>query len=82
MGGDLTDALPWQLIPATAPIEANGAREAFLCAATSFHGVTVGDRQDASGQARLAHSNALVRRRARAAPVLPGMLVPTLPLCC
>ena len=63
-------------------LAANGAREAFLCAATSFHGVTVGDRQDASGQARLAHSNALVRRRARAATVLPGMLVPTLPLCC
>lgn len=82
MGGNLADALPWQLIPAAAPIEANGAREAFLCAATSFHGVAVGDRQDASGQARLAHSNALVRRRAHAAPVLPGMLVPTLPLCC
>lgn len=82
MGGDLAHALPWQLIPAAAPIEANGAREAFLCAATSFHGVAVGDRQDASGQSRLAHSNALVRRRAHAAPVLPGMLVPTLPLCC
>ena len=82
MGGDLADALPWQLIPAAAPIEANGAREAFLCAATSFHGVAVGDQQDASGQARLAHSNALVRRRAHTAPVFPGMLVPTLPLCC
>lgn len=82
MGGDLADALPWQLIPAAAPIEANSAREAFLCAATSFHGVAIGDLQDASGQARLAHSNALVRRRAHAPPVLPGMLVPALPLCC
>jgi len=82
MGGDVADALPWQLLPAAAPIEANGAREAFLCGETSYRGVTVADRQDASQQARLARSNALVRRSAHAAPVLPGMLVPTLPLCC
>lgn len=81
MGGDVADALPWQLLPAAVPIEANGARETFLCGTTSYQGVTVGDRQDASGQARLARSNALVRRRAHAAPILPGMLVPTLPLC-
>jgi molybdopterin molybdotransferase len=82
MGGDVADALPWQLLPAVAPIEGNGARETFLCGTTSYHGVAIGDRQDASGQARLARSNALVRRRAHAAPILPGMLVPTLPLCC
>lgn len=82
MGGDVADALPWQLLPAVAPIEGNGAREAFLYGTTSYHGVAIGDRQDASGQARLAHGNALVRRRAHAAPILPGMLVPTLPLCC
>lgn len=82
MGGDVADALPWQLLPATVPIEANGAREAFLCGTTSYQGVAVGDQQDASGQARLAHSNALVRRGAHAAPILPGMLVPTLLLCC
>lgn len=63
-----------------APIDANGARKTFLRGTTSYQGV--GDRQDASRHARLARSNALVRRRAHAAPVLPGMLVPTLPLCC
>lgn len=82
LGGDVADALPWQLLPALASIEANGPREAFLCAATSFRGVEVGDRQEASGQARLAQVNALVRRSAYAPPILPGMPVPTLPLCC
>ncbi len=82
LGGNVADALPWQLLPALGPIEANGPREAFLCAATSFRGVELSDRQDASGQARLAQANALVRRPANAPPVLPGMPVPTLPLCC
>lgn len=82
LGGDVADALPWQLLPALGHIEANGPREAFLCAATSFRGVEVSDRQEASGQARLAETNALVRRPANAPPVLPGMPVPTLPLCC
>ncbi|MGQ3138408.1 MAG: molybdopterin molybdotransferase MoeA [Sphingopyxis solisilvae] len=82
LGGDVVDALPWQLLPALGPIEANGPREAFLCAVTSFRGVEISDRQDASGQARLAVVNALVRRPANAPSVLPGMPVPTLPLCC
>ncbi len=82
LGGNVSDALPWQLLPALGLIEANGPREAFLCAATSFRGVELSDRQDASGQARLAQANALVRRPANAPPVLPGMPVPTLPLCC
>lgn len=81
-GGAVTDALPWQQLPALEHIEANGPREAFLCAATSFRGVEVSNRQDASGQARLAQVNALVRRPANAPPVLPGMPAPTLPLCC
>lgn len=82
LGGGISDALPWQLLPALGPIEANGPREAFLCAATSFNGVEVSDRQEASGQARLAEVNALVRRPPNAPPILPGMTVPTLPLCC
>ncbi|WP_158213727.1 molybdopterin molybdotransferase MoeA [Sphingopyxis witflariensis] len=82
LGGDVAGALPWHLLPALGPIEANGPREAFLCAATSFRGVEVSDRQDASGQARLAQVNGLVRRPANAPPILPGMPVPTLPLCC
>lgn len=82
LGGAIADALPWQLLPAVHSIEGNGARETFLCAATSRDGVEVSDRQDASGQARLAQANALVRRPAHASPILPGMLVPTLPLCC
>lgn len=82
MGGDVANALPWQLLPAIQPIESNGAREAFLCGTTSYDGVVVCDGQEASGQARLVQANALVRRRAHAAAVLPGMLVPTLSLCC
>ncbi|HWV61221.1 MAG TPA: molybdopterin molybdotransferase MoeA [Sphingopyxis sp.] len=82
MGGDVSDALPWRLLPAVRAIEANGPREAFLCAATSYHGVEIGERQEASGQARLAGTDALVRRPADAAPVPPGTLVPTLALCC
>ncbi len=81
LGGDAADALPWQLLPALGPIEANGPREAFLCATTSFGGVEISDRQEASGQAQLAEVNALVRRPADAPSTLPGMPVPTLPLC-
>lgn len=81
LGGDIADALPWQLLPAVRPIAANGPREAFLCAATSYCGVEIGDRQEASGQAQLAKANALVRRPPHAGPILPGTLVPTLPLC-
>lgn len=81
LGGGIADALRWQLLPAVRPIAANGAREAFLCAATSLGGVVIGDRQEASGQARIAGTNALVRRPPHAGPILPGMLVPTLPLC-
>ena len=81
LGGDIADALPWQLLPAVRPFAANGPREAFLCAATSYGGVDIGDRQEASGQARLAGTNALVRRPPHAGPILPGMLLPTLPLC-
>lgn len=82
LGGTVADALPWQLLPVLGPIEANGPREAFLCATTSYEGVVVGDRQEASGQALLAQANALVRRPAHAPPIHPGMPVPTLPLCC
>lgn len=81
LGGGIADALPWQLLPAVRSIAANGPREAFLCAATSYGGVDIGDRQEASGQARLAGTNALVRRPPHAGPIFPGMLVPTLPLC-
>lgn len=81
LGGDIAGALPWQLLPAVRPIAANGPREAFLCAATSYCGVEIGDRQEASGQARLAKVNALVRRPPHAGPILPGRPVPTLPLC-
>jgi len=82
LGGRVKDALSWQLIPAAAAIAANGPREAFLCATTSYEGVVVGDRQEASGQARLARTDALVRRPAHGFPILPGTLVPTLALCC
>jgi molybdopterin molybdotransferase len=81
LGGGIPDALPWQLLPAVRDIAANGPREAFLCAATSYGGVEIGDRQEASGQARLAGTNALVRRPPLGGSILPGMLVPTLPLC-
>lgn len=82
LGGRIEDALPWQLIPAAAAIAANGPREAFLCATTSYEGVVVSDRQEASGQTRLARTNALVRRPAHGLPILLGTLVPTLALCC
>lgn len=82
LGGDVADALPWQLLPVLGPMAANGPREAFLCATTSFRGVEISDRQEASGQARLAEVNALVRRPANAPSILPGTPVPTLSLCC
>lgn len=82
LGGDVADALPWQLLPAVRPIDANGPREAFLGGTTSYNGVEICDRQEASGQARLAKVNALVRRPAYAPAIRPGMPVPTLPLCC
>ncbi len=68
--------------PALEPIEANGPREAFLCAATSFRGVEVSDRQEASGQARRAEVNALVRAAGQCPAGPSRHPVPTLPLCC
>lgn len=41
LGGGISDALPWQLLPTLGLIGANGPRETFLCAATSFSGVEV-----------------------------------------
>lgn len=80
-GGAISDALPWQLRPATTPIPANGPREAFLCASLSSEGVAICDRQDASGQARLAGADCLVRRPADAPAANVGELVLALPLC-
>ncbi len=78
-GGATASALRWQMLPAGRAIAANGAREAFLCASDDAYGaLTVIDRQEASGQAMLARTTALVRRPAYAPDVTAGMLVPAL----
>lgn len=80
-GGAASDALPWQLRPATRPVPANGPREAFLCASLSHGGAAICDRQEASGQAALAVADCLIRRPAHAPAVAAGAVVPVLPLC-
>lgn len=73
--------LSWQLRPAATAIPPNGPREAFLCGRSSYEGVMLCDRQEASAQAMLAAADCLVRRPAHA-PALPaGALLPAISLC-
>ncbi|ALJ16398.1 molybdopterin molybdotransferase MoeA [Sphingopyxis macrogoltabida] len=77
-GGDPATALDWRLQPTSKPLQSNGSREAFLCATCSKGAVEIFDRQEASAQAALASTNAIVRRAANAPAQPAGSLVPVL----
>ncbi|MBB4841251.1 molybdopterin molybdotransferase [Sphingomonas kyeonggiensis] len=61
-GRGVQAALRWESLPLTQGIEANGDREAFLCAERADAGVQVIAGQSASGQSMLARADMLVRR--------------------
>lgn len=71
-GGVAAEAFDWKQAAATVPLEANGSREAFLCAFEAVGGIHVIDRQQASSQAMLARTTGFVRRAPGAPPVDPG----------
>ena len=73
-------ALRWRMRKVAAPVAANGPREAFLCASEENDLARVVDRQEASGQALLAHADLLVRRVANSPSIDAGTPVPTLSL--
>lgn len=77
-GGEAPSALAWRLVPLAHALKGNGAREAFLCADMHDSVITVLDRQEASAQAVLGRTSALVRRPAGARDVPPGTPLPTL----
>jgi molybdopterin molybdotransferase len=80
-GGDPASALAWRLVPNAKPIDANGPREAFLCAQSMFAGIEIIERQEASGQRLIGRTDMLIRRPAHA-PALPqsAALLPALSL--
>ncbi len=79
-GRPAASALGWHDKPLAAAIPPNGGREAFLCAAAERDSVRLLERQSASGQALLAHTQFLVRRPANAPGLPAGTMVPVLSL--
>lgn len=63
-GRGVEAALKWETSPLAGPIEANGERDAFLCAERVDDGIRVIARQSASAQCMLALADSLVHRRA------------------
>jgi molybdopterin molybdotransferase len=79
-GGAVGDALRWRRAALAEALPLGDERETFLKAHATTNGMALSDSQDSSGQASLAASDALIRRRAGAPAVRAGELVDVLDL--
>lgn len=77
-GRGVQAALRWESLPLTEDMEANGDREAFLCAERADAGVQVIAAQSASAQSMLARADMLVRRLPGDPALAVGSTVPFL----